>query len=267
MLGKLMKYDLKGSARYLLPIYAMVLILALLNRGVDALLRESSLANTASGLMMFLYVMLVIAAFAFTAGTIILRFYKNLLGDEGYLMFTLPVTTSANIFAKLFSAIIWVLACLVVFGLSLLLLTLTTINFPDLNMLIQKLAHAFSTYHINPFLLIAESFLLFLLAIAANILLIYLAMAIGQLANNQKLLAAIGSYIGLQFVLQIISVIIINVFSNNNLFRSMFDWINTLSPSAFSQTIMLSLLLFAILTCVVFFIPCKLLLEKKLNLA
>ena len=47
------------------------------------------------------------AVFIVTFFVIIQRFYKNLLGDEGYLMNTFPVTTITNITSKLSIATFW----------------------------------------------------------------------------------------------------------------------------------------------------------------
>ena len=82
------------------------------------------------------------------------RFYKGLLGDEGYLMFTLPASVSAHIGAKTLSALI----------LELL------------------------------------SFLV-AVAIAAETLKIYAAIALGHLAKKHRVLWAILSYIGINIVL------------------------------------------------------------------
>ena len=40
----------------------------------------------------------------------IYRFYKNLMTDEGYLMFTLPVTTGQLIWSKMIVSAVWLLA-------------------------------------------------------------------------------------------------------------------------------------------------------------
>nr|MBP9921366.1 ABC transporter permease [Proteiniclasticum sp.] len=50
---------------------------------------------------------------------IVTRFDRNLLGDEGYLMFTLPAKTSTLITAKLLTAILWLFGTFLVFLLSI----------------------------------------------------------------------------------------------------------------------------------------------------
>ena len=62
----------------------------------------------------------VLAAFALLAMLAVIvivavqRFYKNLLGDEGYLMFTLPATPGQQIFSKLLVSLVWSLMGIVV---------------------------------------------------------------------------------------------------------------------------------------------------------
>ena len=51
--------------------------------------------------------MIVLAAILLTIYLLVERFYHNLLGNEGYLMFALPVSTSEHIIAKILTALIW----------------------------------------------------------------------------------------------------------------------------------------------------------------
>ena len=139
-------------------------------------------------------------------------------------MFTLPVTTSANILAKLFSSIIWVLASLVVFVLSILLMTLTTADFPSISELIKWIVNAFDKFSINPILLITEALLLFLLIIAANILLIYLAMERDRPWTRDRLAALFWPDAA-------------DIAARNNLRQSLFLLRRALGPAARRQSV------------------------------
>ena len=63
--------------------------------------------------------MLCVAIAVITALTIIQRFTRNLLGREGYLMHTLPVTPAQLILSKLISSMVWLLCSILVIALSL----------------------------------------------------------------------------------------------------------------------------------------------------
>ena len=54
--------------------------------------------------------------------TIIQRFSKTMLGPEGYLMHTLPVSTTVHIFSKLITAMVIVVAGFLVGTISMLII-------------------------------------------------------------------------------------------------------------------------------------------------
>ena len=102
MLGKLLKYELKATSRTFLPIYGALILVALVNR----LFRMGNI-DLGFGLTTLVLVGLFVALGVLTLIVTIQRFSKNLLGDEGYLMFTLPVKPSQLIWSKLITTIIW----------------------------------------------------------------------------------------------------------------------------------------------------------------
>ena len=70
--------------------------------------------------MSFVFSLALIAAVVTTVVLMILRFYRNLMTDEGYLMFTLPVSTTELICSKLIVSVVWFLGALAVDALGLL---------------------------------------------------------------------------------------------------------------------------------------------------
>lgn len=119
MLGKLLKYELKATSRTFLPIYIALILVALGNR----LFRLGNI-NLGFGLTTAILVGLFVALGVLTLIVTIQRFNRNLLGDEGYLMFTLPVTAHELIFSKLIATLIWgvisgiigVITCIILMG-------------------------------------------------------------------------------------------------------------------------------------------------------
>lgn len=92
MLGKLTKYEFKATCRFFLPLYGALLLLAAMSRLSQWIMtyNEIGLLHYFSNIFTLVYVLVAVAIFALTLIVMIQRFYKNLLGDEGYLMFTLP---------------------------------------------------------------------------------------------------------------------------------------------------------------------------------
>ena len=112
MLGKLIKHEFRATGRILLPVYLVMLLTAALVRGFQVLTEQ-----TAGEFMRALAVLSVLLFSAAVFGGSILafvlmiyRFYKNLMTDEGYLMFTLPVTTGQLIWSKMIVSAVWLLA-------------------------------------------------------------------------------------------------------------------------------------------------------------
>ena len=105
MFYKLCKYEFKSIIRTLGPIYLAVIAISIVNMfmGVgsmtngyyDTLLNNfnfgKSLLNLVQMVSIFAYFGVMVALSVLTLIVIIQRFYKGLLCDEGYLMFTLPV--------------------------------------------------------------------------------------------------------------------------------------------------------------------------------
>ena len=105
MLKQLLKYEFKATGRTYGGLYLALVALAVLS-GFS--LRSSSKDNFAS-LLLFAYMIVAVAVAVVSVMTIVTRFTRNLLGREGYLMHTLPVTESQLILSKLISSVVWML--------------------------------------------------------------------------------------------------------------------------------------------------------------
>lgn len=124
MLGKLLKYELKRSARKFFPLVVGYMIVALI---FSLMLRYGESVKSPNFLTIFVVVCIaygIAVGALFTVGfTISLtNFHKTLFTDEGYLMLTIPVKPYYHIFTKFISSVIWSAASMIVFVLSLLLI-------------------------------------------------------------------------------------------------------------------------------------------------
>ncbi len=209
MLRKLIKYEFKATARIFLPLFLAMLFLALLNGlfmgpNVGG---ENSVITTLRSILLFVYIVVIFSLFIVTLVITIQRFYKNLTGDEGYLMFTLPVKTSSLICSKLIVAVIWELFSILVTLASVFLLFLRESRFYG------EFWEGFSRFWEESRRLFGTSFEAFLWLAAASVLIaavvsilqIYTAIAISQLFREHRALIAIGSYFGISIVIQIVS--------------------------------------------------------------
>jgi hypothetical protein len=267
MLGKLLKYEIKATARLFLPLYLTILIFAAINLFFFATpnVGESTLfSNFAMAISMIVYVTLMIGLVLMTLIVMIQRFYKNLLGDEGYLMFTLPVQSWKHILSKLTISMLWTAVSIIVAFCSILLISSKNISFPelynDLSMAINQYIQYFGA---SAYLISFEAIVLGLLSLASSILTIYAAIALGHLFNKHKLLASFGMYIVITTVSQIIMSLSAAIFFNQAIFRPESNFI----PSAMliNGLLLLSILYNGAFTAG-YFVITNYILKRKLNL-
>lgn len=254
MLGKLIKFEFRSTARYFVPIYLAMVIVAGLAALVGALWERQSLFWFLSAAI---YAMLAMALVVITVVAIISRFYKNLLGQEGYLMFTLPVSTDSNILAKLITSIAWTLG-----SLLLCLVTITIFNAGDRSLFLG-LGDFFREGWSSVGGLL-YGLLLAVLIMALCILFCYLCMAIGQLFNEHKFLASAGAFLVLQTLLQILGVM--GLFGVVTL-GDRLNWQLNLEVDPPLWTVNLGLVVLLLALCLAEYFITRWLLDKKLNLA
>lgn len=122
MLRKLLKHEFRATARVMIPLYLITVLLAVLTRATalwaemvtfDGMLGRNFLALL-SGIIIFGFVLALIATFVVAVILAILRFRSNLMADEGYVMFTLPVSTHTLVWSKLIVSAVWFLGAVVV---------------------------------------------------------------------------------------------------------------------------------------------------------
>ncbi len=268
MLGKLFKYEIKATARLFLPLYLTIIIVAAINmlflNTPDAGEKSTFIGNIAMGVSIVTYVTLIVGMLLMTLIVLVQRFHKNLLGDEGYLMFTLPVQPWCHILSKLFVSMLWTIVSGIVAFCSILLIAAKDISWPDLyNELSFAFSHMEQYFGSLGFLVGIEAILLGLFTLSSTILTIYAAIALGHLFNRYKLLASFGMYIALDIVSQILMSVFGFVFFNQYTLRLGYEFIpNASHVSGF----MLISIIYTGLVTAVYFILTNYLLKKKLNL-
>lgn len=148
MLRKLLKHEFRATARVMIPLYLITVLLAVLTRATalwaemvtfDGMLGRNFLALL-SGIIIFGFVLALIATFVVAVILAILRFRSNLMADEGYVMFTLPVSTHTLVWSKLIVSAVWFLGAVVVDVLSLLALVANVEMFWELGRVFQEIA-------------------------------------------------------------------------------------------------------------------------------
>lgn len=210
MLGKLLKYEFKSTARTFLPLYGILLLSAF----ISGLLTDSNSWNLATRISNTIFFGLCFAVLVLTVLTLIQRFSKNLLQDEGYLMMTLPVKTYQLILSKLLCAMVWSIGSIFVgmFAFYLLFSATSILSLSFWQTIFTDFLPSFFDFlSAIPgiyYWTLAQSFLLSLLTLSSFILMVYLSLATGQLpmVAKHKKLASFGAFILLYIINQIIMI-------------------------------------------------------------
>jgi hypothetical protein len=213
---------------------------------------------------MVVFVTLMIGLVVMTLFVLIQRFHKNLLGDEGYLMFTLPVKSWMHILSKLIISMLWTISSSIVAFCSILFISSNRVSFPEL---FNRLSIAFNQiqqqFGAATYLVSFEVIVLGLLTLASTILTIYAAIALGHLFNKHKLLASFGMYIVLKIISQTIMSLSAAIFFNQAIFQPETTFIP--SVTLVNGILLLSILYSGAFTAGYFFLT-NYILKRKLNL-
>ncbi len=277
MLGKLIKHEFRATARIMLPMLSAVLVLGIL-LGLFVLGQQSSnvgALNILLGVVIFLMVAAVVASAVMSIVLMVYRFYRNLLGDEGYLMFSLPVSVDALVWSKLIVSTVWFLATGLAIFLSVSLAGLI-MGFSDLKVVLANLP-TWKQIHLmlmqvglrpaDIWLFLLEMMLGVLVSALVTCLHFYAAMSLGQMFSDHKGLFSVLFFFGISIAVQIImSMLGTAGFS----VLQVFDSLNVETPRefmSFFHGLMGSAILLSAAEGVALYFVTTITLKKRLNLA
>lgn len=265
MLGKLIKYEIRATARLFLPFYGALVLFAILNKVFFSF--KTKMPDLFMELTLSIFVMIIVAIFVLTFIVMIQRFYKNLLCDEGYLMFTLPVKSWQHITSKLLVALLWIVLSIAVTLLTIAIMLFNSQMIPFMVDAIRDFTFEVSLSNKTSFLIFLVRMLISgLLSSLCTILMIYLSIAIGHLFGKHRILASFGAFLGITFAMQSsTSILVLYVFKplieKIEEFQTSFTVINHALMTLLNVSDILNLIFSAI-----FFFITSYILQKKLNL-
>lgn len=266
MLGKTIKHEFGATARIFLPVYAAMLLAAVVTRIFCSFdFRTDAPQSIVTAIM----VMVFTAAWVVTLKVILQRFWTNQLGREGYLTNVLPVSAWQHVFAKLLAAAVWTICAAVVSAVSLIVVVTV---FYDMQQIFSSLcsAAAHLAGMMEPSGLIG-SCVLFAVLIALSALLVllsvicqcYTAMSIGQMFNRHRVWISIAAFFALSIVCSVALTAIVRLIDVSRAFEE----INTAKEYFAVMNTMLGIGvgIEALKTAIMFAAP-SLLLKYRLNL-
>lgn len=211
MLGKLIKHEFRATGRLMAPLFGALLLLAVFSRVTNQILQQvpnpTRVLYIVSVLLAIVYVLAGLGVMVFSTVLMIKRFHQNFLTDEGYLMFTLPVSVHSLLWSKLITAALFFLFT---FAAELLALAIVIwqggVSAELYNNFISGLRELGSYYTGNGIAIALEAFAMLFVSLLVTCLLFYAPMSIGYSFANHKGLLSVVFYFVIQAVQQIFGV-------------------------------------------------------------
>ena len=267
MLGKLLKYELKATSRVFIPLYIAILVVSIVN-GLSLNLEILNIQGLATIVLMCLFISL----FVITIVVTIQRFNKNLLKDEGYLMFTLPVSSKHLVLSKYLTSLIWTFLSFVVAFLSFtIIFMIPTYKYFDFSYFINEFNLLFSNMlNLNILGQFIKIILLMIISYTIFIFNVYLALSVGQLPIFNRF-RNVSSFIGFLVINLLISYAqnIVSLFVNDASVN--IEAIDNINYAINSVTSIVSkglniAIVINLIIILVLFVATTYILDKKLNL-
>lgn len=291
MLRKLCKYEFRSIFRTLIPIYIVVIAVSIITsisiamnvdyadvKYVDNSVQWAiemnlpyKLQHIFTFVMSLAYFAVMVALFVLTVVIILQRFYKGLLCDEGYLMFTLPVKPWQLITSKGITAFVMTILSGIVSCISIFIMMLGSLPYP-----LKFLAELFSLQNwVRIFgqlnetvpmwgVYVLEFIILVIISSLASLYQIYASMAIGHLAKKNRILMSVVAYVAISMILSFVGGIF-GVFSALTI-QSSQNYLSINAGEAFLHALLIFSVITSIIEFVVFFVITERILSKKLNL-
>lgn len=259
MLSKLVKHEFKAISRVLLPLHILLLIVCVFGRFMFQASATMELPNAIVIISLVFFISILIVVPCVTTILIVVRYYKSLYTDEGYLTLTLPATRGQLLFSKGFAACVWsILDLVIVIGgcAIIILIPQVTQNSTEMMLELEK------ALEMSPSLFFWSTVGISAIGCLGNVALYYFSVSVGQLLSSHRVIGAVVAYFAISTVASILMLII--------MFAVGYDPFFSASPDTFAVTALLSAYKATAIMCVVetilFFGGTYYLLQKKTNL-
>lgn len=269
MLKKLFKYDFEASCRIFLLLHGIIAILTILGKLLFTLVPDGLENFPILSVLIPTYILLIIGlVFGFHI-YLVVRFYRSLFTDEGYLYHTLPVKPWQLIASKLLSNVLLsILDFLVLILCVLILLAGSPMkNLMQHNGEIMELLQMM--FGLTPGGIVFFICLYFPVSQFSSFLMYFASIALGQvILPKHKVLGAFVSYMIYYVVMQTITAIPTFAFTFSSMRRIMgMDGDSAvLWMQDFYHFIYFFSFGLALTCCVIYFFITNYILKKKLNL-
>lgn len=224
MFGKVIKHEFKSTYTIFLQMFGGILLLSLFtiamiiivfNSG-DLEVQPYSFINGAFSFSLGLWIIAILTVSVVSFVFIVKRFYNTMVGKGAYLTYGLPVSASALVGGKLLVSLIWKIITKLVILASIFMVIMTVLfripdwrlNFEEIRTGLAVVKESYYDEYMSVFRLLLFLPLMFLIYDAFGIISWYFASVVGMQARKHKILTMLATILGLFFVMQIISGIL-----------------------------------------------------------
>ena len=234
---------------------------------------DNMVVQVIAGFSIFIYILSLIGICIAIFAYFVVRFYRNMYTDEGYLMHTLPVKSWEHILTKGLTFFIWSLISVLAVFFSIFsiifsaALSVSGINWGDFFSQLQEfwpeIMREFQAFWGTS---LATTIILCIVAaicqLIFSILMIYGSISIGQTFNRHKVMASFIAYVCLNMVLSLVrSLLQIPLLLIRTEQLDRFTSVSSiLGPSFWMNLVMNGI------GIVVFYLITQIIMQKKLNL-
>ena len=275
MVKKLFKYEWISARRFLVPLSLVVIGLSVIARlmylfDIESITSEpiALLLGLSQGLATTFNVLAIGALFLISQIMLVVRFYRNIVGQEGYLTLTLPVTPGMHVLVKTVFSVLVSLWNVILTVCALLLLGIGTETENDILLGIAQ-GFDFLTENaggVNVAFYLLEALLLVVVFFFFQFSLFYACIAVGQQMKKHRVLGALLSYAAwyiFKQILGVVTIVSVTIFSEplERFLETILLHFDVWMHIGFAVVIVV----YAALS-VAFFLVSRFMLTKKLNL-
>lgn len=278
MVKKLYKHEFIALLKWILPLNLFCLLAATFLRvaiALNSVIPENMALNVITVLFTLTFVISIAGASVAALAFVIVRFYKHLLSQEGYLTFTIPVTPTTHLVCKLVCGC--AVLALTAIG-SVLSVGILSIGFEFYDV-IEFVKEMFGYYIWDEpevkgaaILLIVLFVIAVIVGLAQSLLMPFAAMCMGQLSKKNRIARSVVCYIILSMAMSMVTQVVnvITTFFVADIVEDMYDTVSevgaVLATLNMFNVIMLSATLLSAVFAIAFFLIARHILNNKLNL-
>ncbi len=263
MLIKLLKHELRATSRIMLPVFAAVLgISVLAHFSIQSMeSNQSGIVTIISGVIIVLFAVGIMSLPIVAVVLSINRFRASVLGDEGYLTMTLPVSVHSVLWSKILVSSLWlILSGAVVFASCYILAFDSSV----VHFTFEFFGESFDLMKNYPgtTVTLIELIATIFLSLCAGTLSFYAALAVGHGFPRHKMAYSVVVFFAVNSILSVISGIGMEFLDEVDFTR----FFSSRGPIYIANIFLLFFMLYFVVTGAIYYIIAVYNLKHRLNL-